>query len=456
MTANVSDPAVEELLSEQGSRASSPPPAREAGAELAAAFLLVAACAGIALVFPAGEWSHPAVVVALVCAYALVGRVRFDVGAGYTTPTQIVLVPMLFAMPLSAVPLVVAAGALLRRAPDLFGARQVHPLRLVVTIPDAWHAVGPALVLAAAGGPQPALAHWPLYLAAFAAQAVFDAGSGVVRERIALGLKPALQLRLLGSVVAVDAALAPLGLLAALTMTTTPAALLLVLPLAWLLARFARQHDERIRQALELSSAYRGTALLMGDVLEADDAYTGGEHTHGVAALALAVGDELGLSARQRRDLEFGSLLHDIGKLRVPKEIINKPGRLTEAEWEVIRRHPADGQAMLDRVGGTLSDIGRIVRAHHERVDGGGYPDGLRGDQIPLEARIICACDAFSAMTTDRPYRSAMSWQDAGIELRRESGRQFDADVVDALLRVTERLRPSEQQAPVRLVARVA
>jgi HD-GYP domain-containing protein (c-di-GMP phosphodiesterase class II) len=144
----------------------------------------------------------------------------------------------------------------------------------------------------------------------------------------------------------------------------------------------------------------------------------------------------MNLTARQRRDLEFGSLLHDVGKLRVPNEIINKPGKLTDAEWEVIRRHPAEGQAMLERVGGTLAEVGRIVRAHHERIDGNGYPDGLRGDEIPIEARIICACDAYSAMTTNRSYRRAMPAGEALEELRRCAGAQFDAAVVSAIAEV--------------------
>lgn len=241
-------------------------------------------------------------------------------------------------------------------------------------------------------------------------------------------------------VFAVDAALTPVGVLAAIATIESPAAVITLLPLLGLLAFFARERDERIRQALQLSSAYRGTAILLGDVLEADDAYTGGEHTKGVVELGLEVGRELGLSGKEMRDLEFGSLLHDIGKLRVSNEIINKPGKLTDAEWEIIRRHPIDGQEMLARVGGALETVGEIVRAHHERVDGGGYPDGLRGDAIPMEARIICACDAYSAMTTTRSYRPAMSRAEAIAELRRCAGTQFDPLVVEALIRVVERM----------------
>ena len=104
---------------------------------------------------------------------------------------------------------------------------------------------------------------------------------------------------------------------------------------------------------------------------------------------------------------------------------------------------------MLERVGGTLAEVGRVVRAHHERVDGGGYPDGLTGDQIPIAARIICVCDAYSAMTTDRSYRAAMPRAEAFAELRREAGRQFDPDVVEALLKVVECF-PATEAAPQR------
>jgi len=120
----------------------------------------------------------------------------------------------------------------------------------------------------------------------------------------------------------------------------------------------------------------------------------------------------------------------------VPKEIINKPGPLDEDEWLIIRRHTIEGQRMLDRVGGFMRDVGVIVRAHHERWDGGGYPDGLAGTAIPLEARIIAACDSWNAMTTDRAYRAALPAAAAAQELRAHAGTQFDPDVAAAVLAV--------------------
>ena len=147
--------------------------------------------------------------------------------------------------------------------------------------------------------------------------------------------------------------------------------------------------------------------------MEADDGYTG-EHCRGVLALALDVGTRLGLDADRLRNLEFGALLHDVGKVAIPKHIINKPGKLDPHEWQVIKTHTIEGQRMLDQVGGFMSQVGEIVRSHHERWDGGGYPDGLAGEAIPLEARIIAACDTWNAMTTTRSYRTALPEAAAG------------------------------------------
>jgi putative nucleotidyltransferase with HDIG domain len=172
-------------------------------------------------------------------------------------------------------------------------------------------------------------------------------------------------------------------------------------------------------------------------VLEADDEYTG-THSHHVVELAAAVAGQLGLDRRRSHLVELGALLHDVGKIRIPKEILLKPGPLDDAEFEEMKRHTIYGQQLLDRVGGPLSQVGAIVRASHERFDGNGYPDGLSGRGIPLESRIVGTCDAFSAMTTDRPYRAAMPLADAVAELRRCAGSQFDPAVVDALCAVLE------------------
>jgi len=149
----------------------------------------------------------------------------------------------------------------------------------------------------------------------------------------------------------------------------------------------------------------------------------------------LGVADELGLDAAERRDAEFAALLHDVGKIRIPSELINKPGPLDTAERRLMEQHTIEGERMLERVGGLLGHVGHLVRSCHEHWDGNGYPDGLAGEQIPLIARIVCACDALSAMTTDRPYRAARTSNDALAELQRCSGTQFDPRVVAAIVR---------------------
>jgi putative nucleotidyltransferase with HDIG domain len=193
---------------------------------------------------------------------------------------------------------------------------------------------------------------------------------------------------------------------------------------------------------MELKNAYQGTALVLGDVVEADDGYTG-EHCKGVVRLALAVGEHLDLDPDQRRNLEFGALLHDVGKVAIPKAIINKPGRLDPHEWTIIKTHTIEGQRMLDRVGGFMRTVGLIVRSHHERWDGGGYPDGLSGEGIPLESRIIACCDSWNAMRTTRPYRKALPHDVAVQELLDNAGRQFDPRIVEALLTVVGPVAPA-------------
>lgn len=431
------DPLLEQLLRDAPARAFQRLSARDRLVEAAVAVSLVATVAAMAVLLHghAETTETWAVVAVLGAVFAIAHRVQLTIGACTATPSELVVVPMLLLLRPELVPLLIAAGCLASRLPD-YVRRRIHPDHALLVFGDAWHAVGPALVLALAHPGAPSLSHWPIYLGAFAAQLVMDNLTATVRLWFALGVPPQFQLRQSALIAAVDASLAPIGLLIAIAVHRTPAAIVLTVPLLVLFASFARERDRRISHMLDLSSAYSGSALLMGEMLEADDAYTGGEHTRGVVALSLAVGRELGLGARDQRNLEFASLLHDIGKLRVPDHIINKPGGLTDAEWAVIRRHPIDGQQMLDRIGGRLAEVGLVVRAHHERWDGGGYPDGLAGDAIPLAARIICACDALNAMTTDRSYRRAMTFDHALAELRRCAGSQFDPAVVDAVDRV--------------------
>jgi putative nucleotidyltransferase with HDIG domain len=212
----------------------------------------------------------------------------------------------------------------------------------------------------------------------------------------------------------------------------------MMLPLFALLYVFALERDQRLAGMIELNEVYRGTARALGDVVEHDDAYTG-LHTRGVLNLAIAVAEEMRLDPLAQRNTELGALLHDVGKVVIPNEIINKAGPLDEQEWTLIRTHTIEGQRILDEIGGLMSTVGRVVRAAHERWDGRGYPDGLEGEEIPLESRIIFCCDAFNAITTTRPYRAARSPQEALAELDANAGSQFDPEVVAALTAVVER-----------------
>jgi putative nucleotidyltransferase with HDIG domain len=288
-------------------------------------------------------------------------------------------------------------------------------------------------VFIATGLGHPTLADWKQYLLALVAQFSGDALSGVVR--VAHRVAPGDVLRTLREVWFVDTLLSPIGLLAAFATVVQPYAYLLVLPLGVLLAVFARERSERIDNAIELSAAYRGTALLLGDVLTNEDEYTG-VHSQSVVEIALEIADELGVDGEQRRLVEFGAMLHDIGKITTPDDILNKPGPLDDEEWDVMRDHTVAGQRLLDRVGGTLHDVGLVVRSSHERYDGSGYPDGLAGAQIPLAARIVAVADAYSAMTTRRSYREPLDPRRALAELEANAGTQFDPVVAAAAIRV--------------------
>ena len=187
----------------------------------------------------------------------------------------------------------------------------------------------------------------------------------------------------------------------------------------------------------KLEQTHLGVAEALAAALEAKDGYTAG-HARWIAELAVEVGRELDLPESQLRDLRYGAIFHDIGKIAIPDAILNKEGALTEAEFEIIRTHPEVGEQILAPVP-FLADVRRIVRHDHERWDGTGYPDGLRGPQIPIGARIVLVVDAFHAMISNRPYRKAMPEEEARQELRAHSGSQFDPAVVQALEAVLER-----------------
>jgi HD-GYP domain-containing protein (c-di-GMP phosphodiesterase class II) len=288
-------------------------------------------------------------------------------------------------------------------------------------------------VLVLLGAQTPDLAYWPAYVLALGAQFLTD---GLIFSSwlwLTQRISPRSVLPDLRAAYRVDLLLSPVGLTAALAASTAPLAALLILPLVYLLLSFSRERERRMAQSLELGRAYRGTALLLRDLLEEDDEYTG-RHTEDVVGLTVRVAERMQLDEDTCRAAEMGALLHDIGKIAVPDEIINKPGPLDDEEWAIMKTHTVEGERMLKQVGGLLADVGLVVRASHERWDGGGYPDGLAGEQIPVAARIVSACDAFNAMTTDRSYRKALPLATAVGELERCAGTQFDPAVVEALV----------------------
>jgi HD-GYP domain-containing protein (c-di-GMP phosphodiesterase class II) len=437
-TAAHPDPVAEGLIQDGRARRTARLGSRALWASATTGGLVVVVSAALLAGYDSGRDATPLLLLGLIGAYALAYNVEFEVGPGLAVATQLVFVPMLFLLPLELVPLSVAAGVLLGNVLELAEGR-IRLERVLGRLGEATYALGPVLVLAAAGAPAPGEATALVLLGALAAQFACDFAHAATHAKIALGLNPRMFVRDLSVAWAVDCALAPIGLLAALAAEDNAAFALLVLPLAGLLRTFARERRTRLDHAFELSHAYRGTAMLLGDVVEADDAYTG-SHSQDVVLLSIAVAEELALEPSLKRDTEFVALLHDVGKIRIPNEIINKPGPLTPEERAIVETHTLIGEEMLDRVGGVLGNVGHLVRSCHERYDGRGYPDGLTGEEIPLVARIVCACDAYSAITTDRPYRAGRSQAEALAEMRRCAGSHFDPDVVEALARAVERL----------------
>ena len=373
---------------------------------------------------------------AFVAAIAVGSRIELEVGSGFTSPVELVVIPMLFALPAGHVPLAVAGGLVCGQLPSYVRGR-VPLQRIVVSIANASYTIAPSIVFMIGFDPNAGVAEWAaLTAAAVCAQFIGDGLISTLREYLAVGVDPRSLLGPLAWIFFVDASLAPVGFAAGVAGSLWTPAYLLPLPLLVLARFFAKERADRLSHALELSAAYRGTAFLLGDFVEADDAYTG-EHSRDVVELTAAVADHLALDARALHLAELTALLHDVGKIKIPKTIINKKGPLTDEERAVVNLHTIEGERLLSRVGGLLTEVGRIVRSCHERYDGHGYPDGLAGAEIPIVARIICCCDAFNAMVTTRPYRAAMSIADARAELSANRGTQFDPEVVDAILALT-------------------
>ena len=193
----------------------------------------------------------------------------------------------------------------------------------------------------------------------------------------------------------------------------------------------AAQEDAK---ALDPNTPPGERQFLIRTALEADEPYTPG-HSYRVAKYAVRIGKSLGMQEQELEILEYGGLLHDIGKIAITNDIICKPGRLTDSEFEVIKTHPTIGADIVEQIK-FLSDATELVRHHHERPDGRGYPHGLRAGEISLGCHILNVCDAFDAMSSDRPYRKALTVEQAMEELVRYKGTQFDEQVVDSMLKL--------------------
>ena len=193
--------------------------------------------------------------------------------------------------------------------------------------------------------------------------------------------------------------------------------------------------EERAR-SLELHSSYMATVRALSNAVEARDAYTG-KHAERVTAYGMAICGAIGLEATDGPALEFGFLLHDIGKVAIPDAILYKPDRLTDKERALMEQHPVIGAEIVRGID-FLGDATRVVRFHHERWDGSGYPDGLAAEDIPIAARVFAVADVLDALTTDRPYRPASALAVARKMIVQGSGSQFDPQVVDAFIEIPD------------------
>ncbi len=220
-----------------------------------------------------------------------------------------------------------------------------------------------------------------------------------------------------------------IGIAGLVAFTLPPA--LMILSVRQYLERTTAAVDEIRETNLRLRRAHKDTIAALSRSMEAKDLYTGG-HTERVAAVAVGLARRLGFRDEELDAIEIGALLHDIGKIGIPEHVLRKPGKLNEDEWTLIKRHPLISDYILSELD-LHPFVRQCARSSHERIDGMGYPDGLRGDEIPLPARIVFVADALDALTSVRPYRPSRPMLAALAEIREHTGTQFCPSVVDAL-----------------------
>jgi putative nucleotidyltransferase with HDIG domain len=376
---------------------------------------------------------------AFVVAYAIADRIEFSTGTGSAVPTQLIFVPMLLLLPTPFVPLLV--GLALAASSLWLVARGALALdrALLAGTADSAFALGPALVLVLADAQLPGWSHLPVYAVALAVQITGDTAISALRIGIGLGIPVREVIAEMRLARRVDVLLFPVGLLAALAAADAPAGALLVLALIPLLVGFGREREASIERSLELGRAYRGTALLLRDLLEEDDEYTG-HHTEDVVELAVKVAEEMGLDEDARRETEMGALLHDVGKIAVPDSILNKPGRLTVEEFAEMRKHPVHGARILANIKSPLvAAVLPGVQYHHEKWDGTGYPEGLSGSGIPLLGRLLGVADFLDALASERAYHAGKPIAEVVQLIADGAGVHFDPEIADAVVRLHAR-----------------
>lgn len=229
-------------------------------------------------------------------------------------------------------------------------------------------------------------------------------------------------------------ALAPLGILMAMIYSNYGAIGLILLFVPLLIARHSFQ------LYMDMRKNYLNTVEALVQALEAKDSYTSG-HSSRVAQWSVKIAEELGLPEDRLEFIKYAGVLHDVGKIGVSENILNKKGQLEDSEWEMIRNHPVIGQNIIQGID-FLFDVGAAVRYHHERYDGTGYPEGIVGEAIPLESRIIAVADTYDAMTSDRSYRNGLSSGEALVELKRVAGTQLDLKIVQAFCSIVQEENP--------------
>jgi len=409
----------------------------------------VAVALAVALALPSGRELEPVIVLFLFAAYVGVSRIRFDVGAGYVSAEQLVYVPLLFFAPLPLVLLLVPVAFALSDLPDILAGR-AHRDRWMNALADSWYVIGSVSVLGlfAPGSPQLELA--PVYLGALAAQVGLGTSAALAREHFVGRLSVRDELRSSAAAYQLDVLLSPVGLAFAFAAAELgPLALLTLAPAALGLFWLSRWHRAKCDRLVAEHEAYWGRFLRDARRLERCAQPVVSDDWRCMPELALAVGAALRLDMDVRVSIaqaaqtaaRRSAVYHDAAdrperQLRLAAAMIE--GRLYHAGAD-----PLISRLAVDR----LRDQAELVRLSRERFDGRGSPAGLRGDAIPLGARILACCRAYCTMTAGTPHRVPMSAEIAVEELRRAAGSRFDPAIVDALNRA---LRHEELGAPPR------